>query len=143
MDLWELWLLTAAAVHLGFQATVTSLVYPALVARGRRGDADWAVVHAEHSRRITPLVVLVYGGLLVAVLASLWHLVTEEVTWAPVVAVTGAGVAFGATAVAAAPAHGRLARGWSPRVARRLVLADLVRLAGAVTCVVGALGVSR
>ena len=78
---------------------------------------SWSEVHGEHSRRITPLVILVYGGLLVPVLASLWHLVTEEVTWGPVVAVTGAGLAFAATALVAAPAHGRLARGWSPRVA--------------------------
>ena len=138
MDLWGPWLLTAAAVHLGFQATVTSLVYPALVARGRRGDADWAAVHAEHSARITPVVVVVYGALVVPVVVTAWQLVSEGPDPGASVAVLGAGLAFAATALVAAPAHGRLGRGWSEGAARRLIRADVVRLVGAVVCLAGA-----
>ena len=138
MDLWGLWLLTAAAVHLGFQATVTSLVYPALVARGRRGDVSWSEVHAEHSARITPVVVVVYGALLVPVAVTAWRLFADGADLGAVLAVLGAGLAFAATALVAAPAHGRLGRGWSEGAARRLLRADVVRLIGAVTCLAGA-----
>jgi hypothetical protein len=60
----------AAALHAGFQATVTVLVYPVL---GERTAAEWRAAHDRHSRAITPLVGAVYvallvtGGLLVAV----------------------------------------------------------------------------
>ena len=138
MDLWELWLLVAAAVHLGFQATVTSLVYPALVARGRCGDVSWSQVHGEHSARITPVVVVVYGALLVPVVVTSWQLVSGGPDPGASVAVLGAGLTFAATALVAAPAHGRLGRGWSEGAARRLLRADVVRLVGAVTCLAGA-----
>lgn len=138
MDLWELWLLAAAAVHLGFQATVTFLVYPALVARGRRGDVSWSEVHGGHSARITPLVVVVYGALLVPVLVTVWQLASDGLEVAASLAVLGAGVAFTATALVAAPAHGRLGRGWSEATARRLLRADAVRLVAAVVCLAGA-----
>ena len=138
MDWWELGLIAAASVHLGFQATVTLLVYPALVESGRRGDADWSQVHQAHSRRITPLVVVVYGALLIPVAAAAWRLVVDGFDGGLALAVTGAGVAFAATAFVAAPAHAKLAQGWFPEVAQRLVRADLVRLVGAVTCATGA-----
>ena len=138
MDLWELWLLTAAAGHLGFQATVTSLVYPALVARGRRGDVSWSAVHGEHSARITPVVVVVYGALLVPVLVTAGQLVSDGPDPGAWLAVLGAGLAFAATALVAAPAHRRLGRGWSEGAARRLLRADVVRLVGAVVCLAGA-----
>jgi hypothetical protein len=141
VDLWDVWLVVAAGVHLGFQATVTFLVYPALVARGRRGDVSWVEVHGEHSTRITPVVVVVYGGLLVPVLVTAWRLVVDGPQWGAVLAVVGAGLAYGATALVAAPAHGRLGRGWSEAAARRLLRADVVRLLGAVLCLAGAITV--
>lgn len=42
------------------------------------------------------------------------------------------------TAFVAAPAHGRLGRGWDERVVRRLVVADRLRLLVAVVAVVAA-----
>jgi hypothetical protein len=137
VDLWEVWLTAAAAAHLGFQLTVTVLVYPVLAERGRQGHA-WATVHAAHSRRITPLVVLVYGALLPPVLVAAWRLVEREAGWGGGLAVAGAVLAFATTALVAAPAHGTLGEGWSPRVGRRLVRADRVRLVGATACLVGA-----
>lgn len=137
MDVWEAWLLGAAALHLGFQATVTLLVYPALVERGRQGDA-WAAVHAAHSRRITPLVVVVYAALLVPVVVAGWRLARGDAGWGSALAVGGAVLAFAATAAVAAPAHGRLARGWDDVVGLRLVRADALRLLGATICLLGA-----
>lgn len=142
MDLWESWLLAAAFLHLGFQGTVSFLVYPALVERGRRGDVSWAEVHQAHSRRIAPVVVVVYGALLLPVLVTTWRLATGPVEAGPAVAVAGAAMAFAATAVGAAPAHGRLAHGWSDDIGLRLVWADVVRLVGATTCAGGALTVA-
>lgn len=137
MDLWEVWLVAAAAAHLGFQLTVTLLVYPVLVDRGRRGD-EWAAVHAAHSRRITPLVVLVYGALLPPVLLATWQVAQRQAGWATGTAAVGAWLAFTATALVAAPAHAALGGGWSPLAGRRLVRADRVRLAGATACLAGA-----
>lgn len=59
--------LVATAAHAGFQLTVTALVYPALV---RVGPEGWQQAHTRHSRAILPLVVLVYGALLVTATAS-------------------------------------------------------------------------
>ncbi|MGA9745861.1 MAG: hypothetical protein WBQ50_00235, partial [Nocardioides sp.] len=56
-------LLVATAVHLGFQVSVTLLVYPAL---GRVGADSWPAAHAAHSRAIVPLVVVVYGALVLS-----------------------------------------------------------------------------
>jgi hypothetical protein len=137
VELWDAWLLAAAALHLGFQATVTLLVYPALVAQGPADE--WAAMHAAHSRRVTPLVVLVYGALFPPVVVSAWHVLEGATGWGAGVAVAGAVVAFGATAWVAAPAHGRLTRGWDDKVARRLVRADAVRLVGGMLCLAGAL----
>jgi hypothetical protein len=137
VGLWDVWLLAAAGLHLGFQATVTLLVYPALVEQGRRGQ-DWAVVHAAHSRRITPLVVLVYGGLVPPVTAAVWQLSGGRAGWGAAIAAAGALLAFATTALVAAPAHGRLSRGWGPAMSLRLVRADVVRLVGAVICLAGA-----
>ena len=137
MDRWEAWLLGAAALHLGFQATVTLLVYPALVERGRRGEG-WETVHAAHSRRITPLVVVVYAALVLPVAVTGWRLVGGEAGGGSALAVAGAVLALGSTAAVAAPAHARLGRGWADDAGLRLVRADAVRLLGAVVCLVGA-----
>ncbi len=61
-------LIVAAAVHLGFQLCVTTLVYPAL---GQGPPETFSRRHESHSRRIARVVVLVYGGLLIACAWSL------------------------------------------------------------------------
>ena len=123
-------LLASAAVHLGFQLTVTFVVYPALAE-----VPDWDRAHAAHTRAITPVVVLVYGML---VLAGGWALLTTWLDAWTVLAVAGGGVALLATALVAGPAHGRLADGREPVLLRRLLVADRVRTVGAAVCLLGA-----
>ena len=130
------WLLVVAAVHAGFQLTVDLVVYPALsdVAPER-----WVTAHRGHTRRITPLVALVYPALVVSVA---WVAVLRPHHAGTWVAVAGAGLAVAATAVSAGPAHGRLATSdVSERTTllRTLARADRVRTAGALVCLVGAL----
>ncbi|MEP7737839.1 hypothetical protein ABKW28_09330 [Nocardioides sp. 31GB23] len=136
----EVVLALVASAHLGFQATVTVLVYPALA--GLAGLADeptWARAHTSHSRRITPLVAVLYPAL---VLSGAW-LVVDGPGAAGWTALVGVTVAIGATAVSAAPTHGRLGReGPAPALVRRLLLADRVRLAGAVVAALGAAAVA-
>lgn len=130
------WLLLVAAAHLGFQLTVDLVVYPAL------GDVPreaWTVAHDRHSRRITPVVVLVYPPL---VLLLGWTALAEPSDAGTWVAVAGGLLAVATTAAVAAPTHGRLsAAPPEDRVAlmRRLDRADRVRTLGAVVCVAGAL----
>ena len=129
------WLLLAAAAHLGFQLTVDLVVYPALA---EVGPDRWTSAHAGHSRRITPVVALVYVPL---VLVLGWAGVAEpgEVgTW---VAVAGGLLSVVATAAVAAPIHGRLSSVDPDErsvLLGRLARADRVRTVGAVVCVVGA-----
>lgn len=123
-------LLAAAALHLGFQLTVTLVVYPALVR-----TADWSRDHDAHSRAITPVVVVVYGAL---VPVAGWALAA---TWPDpwvLLAVAGGGLSLLATALVAAPTHGRLAGGRDEALVRRLLTADRVRASGAVVCCVAA-----
>ena len=134
------WLLLVAAAHLGFQLTVDLVVYPAL---GEVGPEEWASAHAGHSRRITPVVALVYVPL---VLVLGWVAVAEPRDVATWVAVAGGLVSVGATATVAAPIHGRLssvdADARSVLLAR-LGQADRVRTVGAVLCAVGAVLLAR
>ncbi len=126
-------LLLATTLHLGFQLTVTALVYPAL-ARVRL--EDWSRAHDAHSRAIVPLVVLSYAALLTA---TGWSLATTPLTTGLVLAAAGIVLALGTTAVVAAPLHGRLGReGPTPATIHRLLLADRVRTAGAVAATAGA-----
>lgn len=124
-------LLAATAVHLGFQLTITVVAYPALLATS---DAEWTAAHAAHGRRITPLVALVYGALVVTALGAL---ITDP-SPAVVVAAFACAVAALSTAGVAAPTHGRLGEGRSAALARRLQAADVVRTAAAVVAVAGA-----
>ena len=122
-------LVAAAGLHLGFQLTVTLVVYPALVRA-----PDWEQAHPAHTRAITPVVVLVYGAL---VLAGGWALVT---TWPDpwvLLAAAGAALSLLATALVAGPAHGRLGSGRDQALLDRLLVADRVRLGGAVVCCLG------
>ena len=130
----------ASALHLGFQLTVTVLAYPALA---RVENAAWTDAHAAHSRAIVPLVVLTYGAL---VLALGWALLVDPVdpvspasSWL-VVALVGASLSMLTTAMAAAPTHARLGRGRDAVLVARLLVVDRVRMLGAVTCLVGAVG---
>lgn len=129
------WLLVVAAIHLGFQLTVDLVVYPALA---EVGPERWAAAHGSHSRRITPLVALVYPALVVLVG---WTLVAHPDAAGAWVAALGAGVAVAATAFSAAPTHGRLSSSSAedrPALLRTLARADRVRTAGALVCLVGA-----
>jgi hypothetical protein len=121
MSSWPALLLGATGVHAGFQATVTLLVYPALA---DVPDDLWTTAHARHSRRITPLVAVVYVVLAVACAGALLH---DPASPGPWVAGVGAAGAALATAAGAAPTHGRLASGLTPELIRRLLLADRVR----------------
>ena len=123
-------LLASAAVHLGFQVTVTFVVYPALAA-----TSDWDRAHPAHTRAITPVVVVVYAAL---VLAAGWALLSTWIDPWTVLAVAGGSVALLATALVAGPTHGRLAGGKDPALLRRLLAADRVRAAGALVCLAGA-----
>jgi hypothetical protein len=122
----------ATAVHAGFQVTVTVLVYPALV---EVGDERWRESHERHSRRISPLVGVVYLGLLVAGGAALladpgpW-------TWAALALTAGAVLV---TAAWAAPTHAALGRSASTARDRALRRSRLVR-ADRVRCSLAVLG---
>jgi len=120
-----------AAVHLGFQATVTLLVYPVL---SRVPAEQWAEAHARHSRLIAPVVVVVYAAL---VAAGAWALAVGP-SAAVVVAGSAAAACIGVTAAAAAPTHARLDRP-DPALLRRLLRADRVRGVLAVWCLGAAL----
>ena len=118
-------LIVTTALHLGFQLVVTVLVYPALA---DVPETSWRQHHDRHSRRITPLVVVVYGSL---ALACGWVLGSGP-TVTEVIAVGACAMAGGLTAVVAAPAHGRLARRHDPAALRKLLRADQLRLVAAV-----------
>lgn len=124
-------LVASTALHAGFQATVTLLVYPALL---RTSASDWAAAHAAHSRAITPLVVVVYGAALVACVLAAWR---DPGPWVWL-AVAATALVFAVTGLGAAPTHGRLAGGRTDELARRLRVLDLLRLAGAVVALVAA-----
>ncbi len=126
MGLWPVLLVAATALHAGFQLTVTLLAYPALaeVAADR-----FARAHAVHSRRIVPLVGLVYGVLALACLGALVSAPGSLAVW---VAGGVSATAVLLTALRAAPLHGRLAReGPEPSLLTALVRADRVRTAAA------------
>jgi hypothetical protein len=130
------WLLLVAGAHLGFQLTVDLVVYPAL---GEVGPDAWSAAHDGHSRRIVPLVALLYPAL---VLLLAWTVVAEPGEAGTWLAVTGGLLAVVTTAAVAAPAHGRLSRvaaAERPGLLRRLDRADRVRTIGAAVCVAGAL----
>jgi hypothetical protein len=131
VDATEVLLLAAAAVHAGFQVTVTVLVYPALL----RAE-PFVAAHQRHSRAIAPVVLVVYGAL---VLSGALRLVAGEVGLAGGVALAATATALLTTALVAAPTHGRLGDGRTDALARRLTRADLVRSLAALVALAGAL----
>ena len=125
-------LVAATWLHLGFQATVSALVYPVLAATP---GAAWPAAHDRHSRVITPLVGFVYGALLLGSGASLLTAPSPAV----VASVAAVGLSLGTTALVAAPLHGRLATsGPTPERLRLLLVADRWRTAGAVVAAAAA-----
>ncbi|MGO4362128.1 hypothetical protein [Terrabacter sp. RAF57] len=128
-------LTAAAALHAGFQVTVTALVYPALLG----DDHDWARRHAAHGRRIVPLVVVTYGAVLLSVV---WVLSSGPASLSVGVAAGGFGVILVLTAVGAAPRHGRLGRGYDAGVAAGLSRVDHWRCAMAVVVLAAAVTAS-
>jgi hypothetical protein len=125
-------LVAATAVHTGFQLSVTTLVYPALA---RVPPGQWAEAHRAHSRAVTPLVVVVYGALAAA---AGWVLLSGPYGW-EWVALSAIAAAVLVTATVAAPAHGRLGGGYDGADIRRLLRADRIRTAAAVTALVATL----
>jgi hypothetical protein len=115
--------LAAAALHLGFQLTVTLLVYPALAR-----TTEWERAHAWHTRAITPLVGLVYGSLVVT---GGWAVAEDHNDPWLLVAVAAVGVSLLGTALVAAPTHARLASARDEALLRRLLVVDRVRAAAA------------
>lgn len=130
----EVALLAASALHLGFQATVTAVVYPALA----DVSADrFAGAHAAHSRRIVGVVGVVY---VVLAAACLIVLLAGPRTPATLLSVLAAAVGAGVTAAVAAPTHGRLGRlGRRPELVRRLLVADRIRCVAALLGALAAL----
>lgn len=127
-------LAVVAAVHAGFQVTVSAVVYPVLA---DRTGPDFAAAHTDHSRRIVRLV----GPLYLAVLAvGAWVVVAAPLGPAVLVALGAQAVVLLTTAAVAAPAHGALGRdGPTPPLLRRLLTADRVRAGAAVVGLVAAL----
>ncbi len=121
----------AAALHAGFQSTVTTVVYPALVAVEPQ---QWIRAHAAHGRAITPIVGLTYGALLIAVVWAAWSQPTNLGVW---VCAGGAALSMAATALLAGPTHGRLSENPDPELVRRLIVSDRVRLVGALVALLG------
>ena len=124
--------LVVAAAYATFQWTVQLLVYRQmpLVA-----PADFPAYERAHQRRITPIVVVLFGGLVVAsgalAIAGPW--------WGGVAAVALTGAILAVTALGAVPQHRRLQQGWDAAAHRRLLGWDLVRaLAGTAALALGA-----
>ncbi len=122
----------AAALHAGFQLVVTFVVYPAFASVR---DEDWTTYHANHTRRVLPVVAVVYG-LLAA--SCLWVLVTGPERAGSWVALGASATAALVTAAVAAPAHGRMSEVRRARDARLLIIGDQLRLLAAVVAVVAA-----
>ena len=133
MGLWPALLVAATGLHAGFQLTVTLLVYPALA---EVEAAGFGAAHDRHSRRIVPLVGLVYGFVAVAGLGALLGAPRAPAVW---LACALSAVAVLVTALRAAPLHGRLGRkGPEPGLLTFLRSADRLRTAAALVALAAA-----
>lgn len=124
----------AAALHAGFQLTVTVLVYPALA---EVPPDRWTGAHARHSRRIAPLVGVVYAALLVSGVAAALD-GPGALGWVALALTAGA---LAVTATLAAPLHGRLTPD-TDDLRARLLTVDRVRCTFAVTGALAAAAVA-
>jgi hypothetical protein len=136
-DAWTVALLASTALHAGFQLTVTLVVYPALA------DVQpdlWAVAHTRHSRRITPLVALVYGAALTCCVGVLINAGGNTTTQRAgmVIAIAGTVAAIALTAFCAGPTHRRLDSGLDPVLIGRLLTCDRWRTVAAALALAGA-----
>ncbi len=113
-------MMAATAVHAGFQLTVTSVVYPAL---GAVSAHAWARTHEVHSRRIVPVVGLVYSAVAITSIGQ----VSSDLRAASVLSAGASLVVLGLTAGLAAPLHRRLSSGRDPALIRRLIWVDRLR----------------
>jgi hypothetical protein len=116
--------LLATAAYAGFQWTVQVLVYrqfPAVPGEAFPG------YEAAHSRRITPLVGVLFGGCAVTTTA----LLVVRPGGAPLAGILASAVLFvvvlGVTGLLAVPEHQRLGAGFDAAAYRRLLCADLAR----------------
>lgn len=133
-------LVAASALHAGFQLAVSTLVYPALA--DEQPDR-FAAAHDAHSRRITPLVGLVYAAVIGSAATALAGLRGGGPRVATAAALGAQAVALGTTAAVAAPLHGRLGRRRTDDDLRRLRRADLVRTVAAVAGLAAAVSAAR
>ena len=99
-----------------------------------------AVAHGRHSRRITPLVAVVYGAALAGSVGVLINSGGNSTTQLAgmVIAIAGTVAATAVTAFCAGPTHRRLDSGLDPILIRRLITCDRWRTAAAVLSLVGA-----
>lgn len=127
-------LLVVAAIHAGFQGTVSTVVYPALA---RVEPGEWLTSQEAHRYAIVPMVAVCYLG----ALGSLaWCFVTDPTARGLWIAAAGFALSMGTTALVAAPTHGTLMKGHDPLLVRRLLRSDWVRTLGAVIALAGAVG---
>lgn len=124
-------LLTATAVHFGFQVTVTLLVYPALA---RVPAERWHRAHDAHSRAITGVVTLIYGAL---ALSGGWALSSHAGVWTLIA--LAAMTATALSTVFAARVHARLGAEHDQRQIGLLLRIDRVRLATAAIALAAAI----
>ena len=120
----ELAFLVATAVYAGFQWCVQVVVYPQFAAVPAE---SFAAYEAAHQRRITPLVGVVFGLLVVA---TGWLAFGRDPRTPVTLVVIGAVLVVAVlalTAFAAVPQHRVLSDGWDASAARRLQRVDLAR----------------
>ena len=126
-DLLAAHLLTTAA-YAGFQWTVQVLVYRQFPGVPRDSFADY---EAAHSRRISPLVGVVFG----ACALTTAGLLAARPRGVPLAGILVSAALFAAvlvvTAVLAVPEHRRLGAGFDAEAYRRLLHADLARTVAA------------
>jgi hypothetical protein len=129
-------LVAATALHAGFQLSVSCLVYPAL---GMVPEQDWRRLHDLHGRRITPLVGLVYAGVLAGATLAL----AEDRSPAALTSVAASATALGLTALAAAPLHARLGPRRDASLFARLLRVDRLRSGSALVALAAAVAAAR
>jgi hypothetical protein len=128
---WDAALLVATAVHAGFQLTVTCVVYPALASVP---PPLWPRAHEQHSRRILPLVAVVYLAL-VGTATGAWVTGTTAATSA---AAAATALTLGLTAGWAVRLHRQLGADHDPRLVARLLVVDRLRSVLALTALAAA-----